>query len=178
MARQQERFMIENEVQVITKYGRQPSFAVCPSEPGAYPGIILYMDAPGIREELRNMARRIAKHGYFCLLPDLYYRLGTCRFDIPRRNDAMSVVIRGAMNSLTNAAVADDTAGMLAFLDAQDKVRPGPFGCVGYCMSGSFAVTAAARFPRMKAAASLYGIDMVSAAPDSPHLLLPDIKGE
>ncbi|HZU88444.1 MAG TPA: dienelactone hydrolase family protein, partial [Stellaceae bacterium] len=28
--------------------------------------------APGIREELRNMARRIAEHGYFCLLPDMY----------------------------------------------------------------------------------------------------------
>ncbi len=56
------------------------------------------------------MGKRIAKHGYFCLVPDLYYRLGTLRFDIPRRNDAMSVVIRGAMKSLSNASVAEDTA--------------------------------------------------------------------
>ena len=82
--------MIEKEVVVTTKYGRQPSFAVCPDEPGQFPAIILYMDAPGIREELRDQARRIAKHGYFCLLPDLYYRLGTLRFDIPRRDEAMS----------------------------------------------------------------------------------------
>src|SRR5436853_6969752 len=129
--------MIEQDVFVQTKYGRQASFAACPDGSGAFPGVILYMDAPGIREELRNMARRIANHGYFCLLPDLYYRLGTLRFDIPRRNDAMSVVIRGAMQSLTNAAVADDTAGMLAFLDAQDKVKPGPVGCIGHCMCGS-----------------------------------------
>jgi carboxymethylenebutenolidase len=170
--------MIERDVEVITKYGRQAAFAACPDAPGAFPAIILYMDAPGFREELRNMARRIAKHGYFCLLPDLYYRLGTLRFDIPRRNDAMSVVIRGAMQSLTNAAVMDDTAGMIAFLDAQDKVRPGPLGCVGHCMSGPFAMTAAARFPRMRAAASLYGVDMVTDKPDSPHLLAGDIKGE
>ncbi len=123
--------MIENDVVVITKYGRQPSFAVCPDEPGQFPAIILYMDAPGIREELRDQARRIAKHGYFCLLPDLYYRLGTLRFDIPRRDEAMSVVIRGAMKSLTNVAVTDDTAGMLAFLDAQEKVKPGPVGVKG-----------------------------------------------
>ena len=108
--------MIENEVLVTTKYGRQPCFAACPDAPGKFPAILLFMDAPGIREELRDQARRIAKHGYFCLLPDLYYRLGTIRFDVPRRNDAMSVVIRGAMKSLTNAAVADDTAGMLALL--------------------------------------------------------------
>ena len=48
------------------------------------------MDAPGIREELRNMARRIARHGYFCLLPDMYYRLGHLRFDVHRRDDAMA----------------------------------------------------------------------------------------
>jgi carboxymethylenebutenolidase len=170
--------MRENHVAVTTKYGRQPCFAVCPDEPGQFPAIILYMDAPGTREELRDQARRIAKHGYFCLLPDLYYRLGTLRFDIPRRNDAMSVVIRGAMKSLTNTAVMDDTGGMLAFLDAQDKVKPGPVGCVGHCMSGPFALCAAARYPRMKAAAALYGVDMVTDQPDSPHLLAGQVKGE
>lgn len=170
--------MIERDVEVITKYGRQPAFAACPDAPGPFPAIILYMDAPGIREELRNQARRIAKAGYFCLLPDLYYRLGTIRFDVPRRNDAMSVVIRGAMKSLTNAALTDDTAGMLAFLDAQEQVKAGPMGCVGHCMSGPFALVAAARFPRMKAAASLYGVDMVTDQPDSPHLMVGDVKGE
>jgi carboxymethylenebutenolidase len=170
--------MIERDVMVQTKYGRQPSFAVCPEGAGAFPAIILYMDAPGIREELRNMARRIAKHGYFCLLPDLYYRLGTIRFDIPRRSDAMSVVIRGAMQSLSNAAVVEDTAGMIAFLDGQDKVAPGPLGCVGHCMSGSFVVSIAAHFPRIKAAASLYGVNIVTDKPDSPHLLLDRIESE
>jgi len=170
--------MIERDVEVITKYGRQPAFAVCPDAPGPFPAIILYMDAPGIREELRNQARRIAKAGYFCLLPDLYYRLGTIRFDVPRRTDAMSVVIRGAMKSLSNAALTDDTAGMLAFLDAQERVKAGPVGCVGHCMSGPFALVAAARFPRMKAAASLYGVDMVTDQPDSPHLMVGDVKGE
>ena len=57
--------MIENEIVITTKHGRMPTFAVRPEEPGQYPGIIFYMDAPGIREELRNMARRIAKHGYY-----------------------------------------------------------------------------------------------------------------
>ena len=170
--------MREHDVMVTTKYGRQPCFAACPDEPGPFPAIILYMDAPGFREELRDQARRIAKHGYFCLLPDLYYRLGTLRFDIPRRNDAMSVVIRGAMQSLSNAAVMDDTGGMLAWLDGQDKVKPGPVGCVGHCMSGPFALSAAARYPRMKAAAALYGVSMVTDAPDSPHRLLGQVKGE
>ena len=125
------------------------------------------------------MCRRIAKAGYACLLPDMYYRLGTIRFDIPRRDDAMAAVIRPAMNSLTNAMVTDDTAAMLGFLDGRDAVKPGPVGCVGHCMSGRFITTAAARFPhRMVAAASLYGVGIVTEAEDSPHKLLSQVKGE
>ena len=171
--------MIESHVEVPTKYGRQPCFAVCPDAPGQFPPVIIYMDAPGTREELRDHARRIAKHGYFCLLPDLYYRLGTIRFDIPRRNEAMSGVIRASMLSLTitggdgrhRRACSRGSTG-------QEKVKPGPAGCVGHCMSGPFALAAASRYPRMKAAAALYGVDMVTDAPDSPHLGVPDVKGE
>ena len=47
----------ERYVEVTTKYGKCPSFAVCPAEGGTYPGIIFYMDAPGYRTELdlRNL---------------------------------------------------------------------------------------------------------------------------
>src|SRR5277367_4093970 len=107
--------MYEKEVIVTTKYGQCPSFVACPEGPGPYPGIIFYMDAPGIREELRNMARRIARHGYFCLLPDMYYRLGHLRFDVHRRDESMMPCILSAMNSLTNAKVMDDTGGLLGW---------------------------------------------------------------
>jgi len=171
--------MYEKDVVITTKYGQMPTFTACPDGTGPYPGIIFYMDAPGIREELRAMARRIARHGYFCVLPDMYYRLGLLRFDVPRRDDAMFQCMRAAMNSLTNAMVMDDTAGLLGYLDSQDKVTPGPVGCVGYCMSGRYITTAAARFShRIAAAASLYGVGIITDEEDSPHKLLGDIKGE
>jgi carboxymethylenebutenolidase len=171
--------MIERDVKVTGRSGAIPSFAVCPDGPGPFPGIILYMDAPGIREELRNLARRIAKRGYFCLLPDMYYRIGTLRFDFVRRAEGMRPTMFAAMNSLTNALVTEDTAAWLGFLDAQDKVRPGGIGCIGYCMSGRYVTTVAARFPnRFAASASLYGVGIVTDAEDSPHLLIDRIKGE
>lgn len=171
--------MIESELLVTTRHGRMPTFMAAPEGSGPHPGIIFYMDAPGIREELRNMARRIAKNGYVCLLPDMYYRLGTVRFDIPRRDDAMSGVIRAAMNSVTIPYVTDDTAAMLAWFDASERVTPGPVGCVGHCMSGRYITSVAAAFPhRVAAAASLYGVGMVTDKDDSPHLSLGRIKGE
>ena len=171
--------LIEQHVDVTTKHGKCPSFAVHPDGPGSFPGVIFYMDAPGYRVELENMARRIAKNGYFVLLPDMYYRLGTCRFDLPRRNDAMSAVIRAAMNHLTNEMAADDTGAWIAWMDAQDACKPGPVGCVGHCMSGRYVTTAAGRYPfRMACAASLYGVGITTDKEDSPHLLLDEIKGE
>src|SRR5260221_6865293 len=132
--------MIEKDVVVTTKHGVMQSLAVCPEGSGIFPAVILYMDAPGIREELRNIARRIAKHGYFCLLPDMYYRYGPLRFDLPRRDETMSAVIRAAYTNLSNAAVADDTPGMLSFLHVRDKGRTGWVGCVRSC-NGPFFIS-------------------------------------
>src|SRR5712671_265679 len=84
------------------------------------------MGLASIRVSSFTWTRRVsAKHCYFCVLPDMYYRLGTCHFDIPRRDDGMSAVIRAAMNHLTNARVVDDTAALLAYFDAQDMAKPG-----------------------------------------------------
>ena len=91
----------------------------------------------------------------------------------------MSAVINASMNSITNALVTDDTAGLLGYLDAQDKVKPGPVGCVGHCMSGKYITTVAVRFPtRFAAAASLYGVGIVTDEEDSAHLLLDRVRGE
>src|ERR1051326_810568 len=111
--------MYEKDVIVTTKYGQMPSFMAFSDAAGPEPRRIFYMDAPGIREELRNMTRRIAKQGYFAVLPDMYYRLGTLRFDVNRRDDEMFQCMRAAMNSLSNAKAMDDTPGLLGFLDTQ-----------------------------------------------------------
>ena len=75
--------------------------------------------------------------------------------------------------------LADDTGGILGFLDGQDKCKPGPVGCVGYCMSGMHITNAAAFYPhRIASAASLYGVGIITDKEDSPHLFLDRIKGE
>lgn len=171
--------MIEKDVSIPTRHGTMPCFTVCPEGAGPFPGILFYMDAPGTREELRNMARRIARHGYFVILPDMYYRIGLVRFDLPRRNDAMSGVVRACLASLENDLVMEDTAAMLAYLDAQEQVKPGKVGAVGYCMSGRYVTVAAAKFPhRIASAGALYATKMVTDDDGSPHKLMDQIQGE
>jgi len=58
-------------------------------------------------------------------------------------------------------------------------VKRGPVGVHGYCMSGPYALAAAARYPdRIAAAASYYGTWLVSDAVESPHLTLGKGKAE
>ena len=77
------------------------------------------------------------------------------------------------------AGIMLDFTQRLGWLDAQDKAKPGPVGCVGYCMSGMHITNAAAFYPhRIKSAASLYGVGIITDKEDSPHLFLDRIKGE
>jgi carboxymethylenebutenolidase len=170
--------MIENIVEIKTIAGVMETFTVAPGA-GKHPPVILYMDAPGIREELYDFARRIAGQGYFVLLPDMYYRSGRLRFDLAKAGEEERGQMFKAMLSLTNQLVMDDTKAMLDFLDASPLAAPGPRGCIGYCMSGQYVVSAAGTFPdAFAASASLYGVGIVTDKPDSPHLLANRIKGE
>jgi carboxymethylenebutenolidase len=174
--------MIEKQIDLPTKAGTMDTFICHPERRGPWPAIIFYMDAPGIREELRDMARRLATVGYYVLLPNLYYRAGRgTTLDTSALSEGSPERQRmwDLLKSLTNELVAEDTAAMLAFVDRQSEARQGPLGCVGYCMSGPFVFTVAGRFPeRFAATASIYGAGLMTDLPDSPHLLAPKIKGE
>ena len=102
--------MGEKESTIATADGEMYAFSAWPEDDGPHPVVVMYMDAPGIRDELRNFARRIAGQGYYALLPDLYYRLGDIRFNLANRNDRMGEMIFAAWYSLSNAGVASDTA--------------------------------------------------------------------
>ena len=85
---------------------------------------------------------------------------------------------RGA-HKMTIPPVMNDIADMLTYLADRADVRDGPVGCHGYCMSGPYALAAAARYPeRIAAAASFYGTWLVSDAAESLHLTLAQAKGE
>jgi carboxymethylenebutenolidase len=132
------------------------------------------MDAPAIREELRDMARRFATSGYYVMLPNLYYRAGVMELgpiqyetESPWRKQMADL-----MNGLGIRQIMGDCEGMLAFADADRIANAHAVGTVGYCMSGRFAVCAAGQFPdRVKAVASIYGTRLVTEAAHSPHLI-------
>jgi len=174
--------MIEQTVSIPTTDGEMESYLFRPDDTTTYPAVILYMDAPGIREELFDFCRRIADQGYCVLLPDMYYRLGKLRFDYKELSVESSPTRKQmfeAMGSLNNKLVMDDTRAMLDFLTADSLVKDGPKGCIGYCMSGQYIISAVGTYPKhFGAGASLYGVGIVTEQDDSPHLLAGTIAAE
>lgn len=173
--------MIEQTVEIPTKDGKTTTFIVHPERDGPYPIVLFFMDAPAIREELRDMARRIAAVGYYVMLPNLYYRRGVLELaDLPPlpEKEARARMF-DLMGSINIPLVMSDTDCLLDFADRDAAASRGAAGAIGYCMSGQYAVNAAARHPeRIACAASLYGVQLVTDQPDSPHLAAQKTKAE
>lgn len=173
--------MIEQTVDIPTPAGAAPTFITHPERGGPYPIVIVFMDAPGVREELRDMARRLASVGYYVMLPNLYYRIGdvgpedlTALPPNRAREQLFELVSRLSMGQ-----VMEDAEALLDFADRDPAASPGRAGCIGYCMSGQYAVNFAARHrERIGAAASIYGVKLVTDQDDSPHLMLGKATAE
>jgi carboxymethylenebutenolidase len=72
-----------------------------------------------------------------------------------------------------------DTGVFINFLNRQEQVLPGKIAITGYCMGGSLAIRAAARYPdRVAAVASFHAGNLATETPDSPYRLLGQIVGE
>jgi carboxymethylenebutenolidase len=173
--------MIEQQIDIPTPDGRVSTFITHPERGGPHPVVLFFMDAPGIREELRDMARRLATSGYYVMLPALYYRAGVFELGpIPADDEAPERKrMYELMQSLTIAMVMQDAKALFDFAATQQAASQGPAGAVGYCMSGRYAISAATQFPdRVKAAASIYGTHLMTDAPDSPHRTARQASGE
>ena len=173
--------MIEQTVDIRTKDGKATTFIVHPEREGPHPVVLFFMDAPAIREELRDMARRIATVGYYVMLPNMYYRHGVMELaDLPKLEEQEARArMFGFMNSLTIPLVMEDADALLDYADRDPAANKGPVGTLGYCMSGRYAINFAARYPeRVGAAASIYGVQLVTDAPDSPHIAAQKTSAE
>jgi carboxymethylenebutenolidase len=169
--------MLDREIDIQTADGAMNTFVTHPEEGGPHPVVLFYMDAPGKRGELHDMARRLGSVGYFVVLSNLYYRRDR-DFRMGTGEDARRIMFEH-MDSLDRTKVLTDTAAMLKFAAGEQAARCDKVGVVGYCMSGPFVFWAAAEHPdRVAAAASFHGVRLCTDSPESPHRFANAIKAE
>jgi carboxymethylenebutenolidase len=180
--------MIGKAIDIPTPDGTMDGYAAHPGGDGPFPLVVLFMDIWGLREELFAIARRIASHGYYCVVPNLFYREGKIRYE--RRNAdgkmlsfvTLPVALQKEMLShverLNRQTARRDIAAILDFC-RNEPVNVGAAGSVGFCLGGRLVFHAAQEFPdRFRANASLHGTRLASDAADSPHRMAHVMRGE
>lgn len=166
---------------IETPDGSCPTHVYHPDGDGPWPGVIVYMDAIGMRPAMMEIAERIARAGYYVLLPDVFYRVS---FDptrwgvnIFRDPKGRAELMNRVMPSASPANVMRDTQALLTHLAGEPRVSRDGIGVTGYCMGGRLSLYAAGTFgARVAAAASYHAGRLATDAPDSPHRLAPLIR--
>jgi carboxymethylenebutenolidase len=142
-----------------------------------YPGVLLFMDAIGLRPRIFEMADRIASWGYVVLAPHVFYREGSAAattpdgpLDTDEKRAAFFADASPRVQRLTPEQALPDIAAYLHALTSRDDVLS-PVGVVGYCMGARLAVRAACAHPGVVAACGgFHGGGLATDAADSPHL--------
>lgn len=173
--------MTRSTATIKTRDGQIQASLFQPEGKGPWPAVLVYQDGRGIRPALFELGERIARAGYFVLLPDLFYRAGPYEALDPKvfaeNADLRKQWQEKYMSTATKANVRSDTEAFLAFLAQRPEVKSLAIGTTGYCMGGGLSLAAAGHFPdRVVAAASYHGGNLATDAPDSPHLLASHIK--
>src|ERR1700759_5086285 len=109
--------MIEQQIDIATQDGAINPFVGHPERGGPFPVILFLMDAPGIREELRDMARRLAPTGYCVLLPNMYYRQGVNELGCFMGSESIREKMFALMGSLNMSLVTSDIDALIAWAD-------------------------------------------------------------
>jgi carboxymethylenebutenolidase len=168
-------------VTIETPDGTADALLIAPSR-GRHPAVLVWPDIAGVRDAFEAMATRLAGEGYAVLTVNQYYRstkLPLFTTFSQWQTDEGKAKIGPMRAALTAKGIASDGAAFVAWLDQQPEVDTGrKIATTGYCMGGPFTFRTAAAAPtRVGAVASFHGGGLVTEDADSPHALLPTMKG-
>ncbi|HEY2683391.1 MAG TPA: dienelactone hydrolase family protein [Steroidobacteraceae bacterium] len=169
-----------SDVDIKTPDGTCDAYFVHPAK-GAHPGVLIWPDIFGLRPAFKDMATRLAESGYSVLVINPFYRTkhAPTAPDHPDFNDPPTKnALISLAGTLSPQTALVDAKAFVGFLDAQSAVdKKRNMGTTGYCMGGPFVFRTAAAFPdRIGAGATFHGGGLVTDKPESPHLLIPQMK--
>ncbi|MBB5816048.1 carboxymethylenebutenolidase [Streptomyces collinus] len=169
---------------IPTEDGRADAFAAHPDDGERHPGVLMYPDGFGIRPVLREMARELAGHGYYVLVPNVFYRHGPAPvIELPEHigEEARPAIFARLMPMIEahgTERVLSDAAAYLRFLTTRPEVGAGPVAVTGYCIGGLLAMRTAAARPGLVAAVAGFHGPVAADGPEGLHRLLSGLTAE
>ncbi|MEU0249071.1 dienelactone hydrolase family protein [Streptomyces sp. NPDC006235] len=168
-------------LQIPTTDGRADAIAAYPDDGERHPGVLMYADGFGIRPVLREMARELAGHGYYVLVPNLFHRHGPAPvIDLPEHigeeaRPALMAQVMPLIEAHTTERVLSDADAYLGFLATRPEAGAGPVAVTGYCIGGLLAVRTAAAHPGRVAAVAAFHAPVGADGPDALAGITADV---
>jgi carboxymethylenebutenolidase len=129
------------------------AFVARPTEPGKYPGMLVFQEAFGVNGHIRDVTQRVAGEGYVAIAPELFHRTAPPGFEGNYDNFAS---VTPHTQAVTEAGATADIRAGFDWLQEQPQVISDRVGSIGFCMGGRMSFLACATIP-LKAAVSFYG---------------------
>lgn len=177
--------MASQMIDIKTHDGTCDAYLSYPDGKENLPGVILYIDAIGLRQRIFDMADHIASHGYLVIAPNIFYRTHRSpivNYDIylkPENRPDLMGKIRPIMSELKTDMSQRDVTSFLKNIRSYPQVNPHKMGVVGYCMGGAQALRTAANFPHdFQVAASFHAGGLATDLDTSPSRLFHLLKAE
>jgi len=129
---------------------------------GDWPTVLLFIDAPGLRQATRDYMERMAGEGYRVVTPDLHHRHG--RLLAPSSREE----VMGWLSSMTDNQIQHDGERALSAAGVSEDT---PYVALGFCLGTRAVYRAIERNPeRVLAGSCWHPSFMADDEPDSPHL--------
>jgi carboxymethylenebutenolidase len=147
------------------------AYTAFPAHTDLAPGIILFQEAFGVNQHIRNVADRLATAGYVVVAPELFHRTAAPGLEIPY-NDFPSAMPH--FQAITPEGLAQDAQAAYDWLQSQGQVQKDKIGAIGFCLGGRVAFVANAVLP-LQAAVSYYGGGLHTLADRAGELHAPHL---
>jgi carboxymethylenebutenolidase len=128
-----------------------PVYEAYPAKEGDFPVVLVISEVWGLHEYIRDVARRLAKEGYYAVAPELFSREGGLAQET-NMDRVRSVVFGAPLKRL----VGDMTAAV-EYARKQPSARADRVGVTGFCWGGQMALTFPAFYKDTSAAVAWYG---------------------
>jgi carboxymethylenebutenolidase len=132
---------------VASPDGGVDAFVAWPTGKGNVPAVIVVHEWWGLNDQIREVARRLARQGYLAVVPDLYHG------KVATTPEEAHELVRG----LEDTRVFADMDSVANWMRAQPRCKGAPLGVLGFCVGGGISLRYAMHNPSLAAAVMFYG---------------------
>ncbi len=139
------------DVMIPAKDTQLRGYRAMPATGGPFPVVLVAAEIFGLNPYIKDICRRLAKVGYYAIVPDLYSR----KADLTKITDMAAIM--PIVNAKYDTELVGDYDATVSFAAASGKADTNRMAITGFCRGGRTVLVYAAANPRLKAAVAWYG---------------------